>query len=149
MRPEEASIPRDPENTRKPYPFRQLLLGKVYDNFLNHYHLTEAISDDAWESWMNKGEETAKARARVIVSGRVQGVFFRYTTREVASSLGLFGWVKNRWDGKVEAVFEGERERVEEMIGWCHKGPPGAYVQNVDTQWEEYLGEFDRFSIAY
>jgi acylphosphatase len=128
---------------------RRLLLAKVYDNFLNHHHLAEAISDYAWGSSMNKGQETAKARARVIVSGRVQGVFFRYTTREVASSLGLFGWVKNRWDGKVEAVFEGERKRVEQMIQWCDKGPPGAYVQHIETQWEEYLGEFDRFSISY
>jgi acylphosphatase len=57
--------------------------------------------------------------------------------------------VKNRWDGTVEAVFEGERKRVEEMIAWCRKGPPGAQVQSVDTQWEEYVGEFDQFSVTY
>ena len=98
---------------------------------------------------MNKGQETPKVRARVIVAGRVQGVFFRYSTQEVANRLQIFGWVKNKWDGKVEAVFEGERDRVEEMIEWCHKGPPGAHVQRVDTRWEEYLGEFDHFSISY
>jgi acylphosphatase len=98
---------------------------------------------------MNKGRETEKARARVIVRGRVQGVFFRYSTQEMANRLHLFGWVKNRWDGAVEAVFEGERDRVEEMIEWCHTGPPGAHVQRVDTQWEEYLGEFDQFTITY
>ncbi len=98
---------------------------------------------------MNKVQETQKVRARVIVAGMVQGVFFRYSTREVASRLHIYGWVKNRWDGKVEAVFEGERERVEEMIEWCHKGPPGAHVQSLDTHWEEYLGEFDQFSISF
>ena len=98
---------------------------------------------------MNKDRETQKVRTRVIVTGRVQGVFFRYSTREVANRLHVFGWVKNRWDGKVEAVFEGERERVEEMIEWCHEGPPGAHVQRVDTNWEEYLAEFDQFSITY
>ena len=98
---------------------------------------------------MNKGRETQKVRARVIVGGRVQGVFFRYSTQEVANRLQVFGWVKNRWDGKVEAVFEGERDRVEEMIEWCHEGPPGAHVQSVDNHWERYLGEFDGFSIVY
>ncbi len=98
---------------------------------------------------MNKGQETEKARARVIVRGRVQGVFFRYSTQEMANRLHLFGWVKNRWDGAVEAVFEGERGRVEEMIEWCHAGPPGAHVHRVDTQWGEYLGEFDQFTINY
>jgi acylphosphatase len=98
---------------------------------------------------VNKGRGTEKTRARVIVKGRVQGVFFRYSTREMANKLGVFGWVKNRWDGSVEAVFEGDRDRVEEMIEWCRKGPPGAHVQRVDSEWEEYLGEFDQFSIAY
>ena len=98
---------------------------------------------------MEKGQESQKVRGRVIVRGRVQGVFFRYNTREMANQLGIFGWVKNRWDGAVEAIFEGDRDRVKEMIEWCHKGPPGAHVQRVDNVWEEYLGEFDRFSITY
>ncbi len=98
---------------------------------------------------MGKGREAQKARARVIISGRVQGVFFRYSAREVANRLNVFGWVKNRWNGNVEAVFEGERERVEEMIEWCHQGPPGAHVQRVDAHWEQYMGEFDGFSIIY
>jgi acylphosphatase len=97
----------------------------------------------------NKGQGTQKARARVIVGGKVQGVFFRYSTQEMANRLRVFGWVKNRWDGKVEAVFEGERHRVEEMIEWCHKGPPGSHVQGVDIHWEDYLGEFGQFSITY
>jgi acylphosphatase len=98
---------------------------------------------------MNKGQKTQKVRVRVVVEGWVQGVFFRYSTQEVANRLHVFGWVKNRLDGKVEAVFEGEREGVEEMIAWCHKGPPSAHVQRVDTHREHYLGEFDGFSIIY
>ena len=98
---------------------------------------------------MNKGQGTQKARARVIVGGMVQGVFYRYSTQEMAHRLRVFGWVKNRWGGKVEAVFEGERDGVEEMIEWFHKGPPGAHVQSVDIHWEDYLGEFDQFSITY
>ncbi len=98
---------------------------------------------------MNKGPGTQKARARVVVGGRVQGVFFRYSTQEVANRLNVLGWVKNRWDGNVEAVFEGERDMVERMIEWCHRGPPGAHVQSVDKRWEDYVGEFEQFSIVY
>jgi len=98
---------------------------------------------------MGKDQETQKVRVRVIVTGRVQGVFFRYGVREMANQLGVFGWVKNRWDGAVEALFEGDQDRVKEMIDWCHKGPPDAHVQRVDTDREEYLGEFDHFSITY
>lgn len=98
---------------------------------------------------MNKSFETQKARARVVVAGRVQGVFFRYSAQELANRLKVLGWVKNRWDGKVEAVFEGERNVVKQMIEWCHKGPPGAHVQSVDMHWEDYVGEYDQFSIVY
>ena len=76
-------------------------------------------------------------RARVLVSGRVQGVFFRDSTREKAEALGLSGWVRNLPDGRVEAVFEGDGDRVEEIISWCETGPPDAGVQNVSTENEE------------
>jgi acylphosphatase len=79
-------------------------------------------------------------RARVRVHGRVQGVFFRAETRERARSLGLGGWVRNCPDGTVEAVFEGERERVESMVGWCGRGPSGARVDGVDVAWEDPEG---------
>ncbi len=88
-------------------------------------------------------------RARVFVSGRVQGVFFRFETRELARSLGLVGWVRNRGDGRVEAVFEGEREGVERMIEFCRKGPSGARVMNVEVRWEEPTGEFEGFNVRY
>ena len=76
-------------------------------------------------------------RAHVIVCGRVQGVFFRYETRQVADSLDLYGWVKNNYDGTVEAVFEGERSRVERALEWCKRGPHHAVVEKVDIEWEE------------
>lgn len=90
-----------------------------------------------------------KARARVIIEGRVQGVFFRYHTQDVAFKLGVKGWVKNRRDGRVEALFEGEKERVDQIIQWCHRGPPEARVTKVCLDWEEYIGEFEDFSINY
>jgi acylphosphatase len=89
------------------------------------------------------------ARVRVIVEGRVQGVFFRHHTQQMALRLGVSGWVKNRWDGTVEALFEGEREKVEQMIRWCHRGPSEALVKQVQVHWESYTGEFDDFSVAY
>ena len=76
-----------------------------------------------------------------MVAGRVQGVFFRAETRARASSLGLDGWVRNNPDGTVEAVFEGERERIESMVDWCRRGPAHAEVENVDVAWEEPKGE--------
>jgi acylphosphatase len=88
-------------------------------------------------------------RAHLLISGRVQGVFYRTNTKDQAERLGLFGWVRNLPDGRVEAVFEGEKSAIEEMIGWCHKGPPGAKVTDVRVKWEEYRGEFDDFRIRY
>jgi len=90
-----------------------------------------------------------KVRVRVVIEGRVQGVFFRYHTQEMAYRLGIKGWVKNRRDGRVEAVFEGEKDRVNQMIQWCHHGPPEARVSGVRVNWEEYTGEFQDFSITY
>jgi acylphosphatase len=81
------------------------------------------------------------ARARVVVTGRVQGVFFRAEARSRASSLGLGGWVRNNDDGSVEAVFEGDRQRVESMVDWCARGPAHASVENVQVAWEDPRGE--------
>jgi len=90
-----------------------------------------------------------KVRARVIVEGRVQGVFFRAHTEEMAYLLNVKGWVKNRRDGRVEALFEGEKVKVDQMIQWCHQGPSGARVTDVRVVWEDYTGEFNDFSITY
>ena len=81
------------------------------------------------------------ARARVVVRGFVQGVGFRASSRARAVSLGLAGWVRNRGDGSVEAVFEGERDRVESMLDWCRRGPAGARVDDVEASWERPAGD--------
>jgi acylphosphatase len=91
----------------------------------------------------------SKVRAHVVLTGRVQGVYFRYATREEAHLRGVKGWVRNLSDGRVEAVFEGEKERVEELIEFCHHGPPPAKVSSVKVTWEEYAGEFKDFFIRY
>jgi len=83
------------------------------------------------------------------VSGRVQGVFFRSETWDEAVKKNVSGWVKNMPDGRVEAVFEGEKENVEKMIEFCKMGPPGARVTKVDVHWENFTGEFKNFTIKY
>jgi acylphosphatase len=80
-------------------------------------------------------------RVHVLVRGRVQGVFFRAEARDRAESLGVSGWVRNLPDGSVEAVFEGEDDRVESMVDWCRRGPAGAEVEVVDVEREEPSGE--------
>jgi acylphosphatase len=79
-------------------------------------------------------------RKRVIVHGRVQGVFFRDTTRRMAESRSISGWVRNNSDGSVEAAFEGEANAVEEMVRFAHEGPRGAAVEHVDVVEEDPEG---------
>lgn len=81
-------------------------------------------------------QEPGDVRARVFVSGRVQGVFFRYTCSREAAADGLRGSVRNLPDGRVEAVFQGSRPSVDRLIHWCHEGPPGARVSDVAVSWE-------------
>ena len=88
-------------------------------------------------------------RAHLYVSGRVQGVFFRYETRREAVKRGVKGWIRNLPDGRVEAVFEGEENSVKQLIEFCKHGPPGARVTNVEVKWEDYKGEFNDFKIKY
>jgi len=88
-------------------------------------------------------------RAHVFVSGKVQGVYFRATTRDEARERGVTGWVKNLDDGRVEAVFEGEEDAVQEMVGFCHEGSSAARVEDVEVDREEATGEFDGFEIRY
>jgi len=90
-----------------------------------------------------------KARAHVYISGRVQGVFFRAWTEDEAVKRGLTGWVRNLADGRVEALFEGDREAVEDMVKACWRGPHGAKVTNVEVRWEPFKGEFKDFRIVY
>jgi acylphosphatase len=72
-------------------------------------------------------------RKRVVVSGRVQGVFFRDATRRRAESAGVAGWVSNRRDGAVEAVFEGDESAVDQLVDFCRRGPGRAEVSSIDV----------------
>ena len=75
-----------------------------------------------------------KYTAHVIISGKVQGVWFRANTKNKADQLGIMGWVKNTSDGNVEAFFEGEKDLVDDMIEWCHHGPSQAQVRSVTCE---------------
>jgi len=88
-------------------------------------------------------------RAHLIIEGRVQGVFFRDTTRREAVGLGLRGWVKNRFDGSVEVIAEGPKDKVENLVQWCRQGPPAARVTEINRIDEEFTGEFDAFRIVF
>ena len=88
-------------------------------------------------------------RTHLIIEGRVQGVFFRDTTRREAIGLGLRGWVKNRFDGSVEVIAEGPRDKVDKLVQWCYHGPPAARVTRVRRIDEEFTGEFDAFRIVF
>ena len=90
-----------------------------------------------------------KVRARLRIRGFVQGVFFRASTRDAAERLGVFGRVRNRPDGDVEALVEGDRSAVDRLIAWCRDGPSTARVTGVEVQWEPYAGEFDDFKVTY
>lgn len=90
-----------------------------------------------------------ETRARAVISGRVQGVFFRLETKRAALRYGVSGWVKNQLDGTVAAVFEGPKESVDAVLGWCKQGPPHANVTHVDVKWEDYRGEFSSFDITH
>ncbi len=88
-------------------------------------------------------------RAHVWISGIVQGVAFRYYTRRQAVQLGLTGWVRNLRNGRVEAVFEGDDDRVEDMLAWCREGPPGARVDDLKVEKSQVTREFPTFDIAF
>jgi acylphosphatase len=88
-----------------------------------------------------------KTRARLYITGRVQGVSFRYYTLQEAQSVGVLGWVRNLWDGRVEVLCEGEEGAVDHMVQWCHQGPGTAVVDKVDVLWEEPADEFSNFRV--
>lgn len=87
-------------------------------------------------------------RIQVVVRGRVQGVFFRASAQREARQLGLTGWVKNRPDGAVEVVAEGEEDNVKDFLAWTQHGPSTARVDKVETKWRSYTGEFAEFRIV-
>jgi acylphosphatase len=88
-------------------------------------------------------------QAHVWISGRVQGVFFRHCTHDEAVRRGLRGWVRNLPDGRVEAVFQGDEVALQDMVQWCHLGPPAAWVRDVTLVWEEPDPGLGGFRVTY
>ena len=91
----------------------------------------------------------AGKRVRLVIEGRVQGVWFRDSTRREAQALGVRGWVKNRPDGAVEVLAEGPAGSVKTLVEWCHHGPSHARVTRVRETEETWQGEFDSFDIVF
>jgi acylphosphatase len=88
-----------------------------------------------------------KVRAHLLISGKVQGVYFRQSTLLEAQNLGVKGWIRNLMDGRVEAVFEGEEHEVKMLVNYCRQGPPAAKVNNLDVSYGPFKGEFSNFSL--
>lgn len=86
--------------------------------------------------------------AHLIISGKVQGVWYRASTQKEANKLGLKGWVRNLPTGEVEAIVQGEKETVEKLIAWCNEGPPAAEVSGVDVKWAEISQKLNDFKIT-
>ena len=92
-------------------------------------------------------EGKVNARLHAVIEGTVQGVGFRYFVQDAANLLGLSGWVRNRWDGTVEVLAEGERSRLEQLLTALRRGPRSAQVMGVNFTWQEYNGEFTGFRV--
>ncbi|HEC61922.1 MAG TPA: acylphosphatase [bacterium] len=90
---------------------------------------------------------TNQSRLHAVVEGRVQGVFFRVFVQETANTLGLTGWVRNRWNGTVEVLAEGDRQVLEKLLAALQRGPQAAYVTGVTPEWQTATGEFSRFMV--
>lgn len=90
-----------------------------------------------------------RVKAHVIITGRVQGVFFRSKTRNEAKNYNVRGWIRNLPDGRVEAIFEGEKEDVDKLVDFAGKWPLGAKVLDLDVEWQNYSGEFKDFEVCY
>jgi len=88
-----------------------------------------------------------KKRVNILISGKVQGVFFRDSTRKIAISLGITGYAKNLSDGRVEVVAEGGENELKKLVSWVKKGPPLCRVDNVTLKKEKYKGDFDDFNV--
>jgi acylphosphatase len=87
-------------------------------------------------------------QVHLFVRGRVQGVYFRASAQREAKRLGLTGWVKNKPDGSVEILAEGEEDTLKELIGWSNRGPSAARVERVDVRWRSFVGDFFDFRIV-
>jgi acylphosphatase len=108
-----------------------------------------AFLNIAYNTHMDRAgtQSNSLARLHAMVTGRVQGVYFRSFVQEQAAELGLKGWVRNRWDGSVEVTAEGFRSKLELLLQALHKGPPSAWVEDVDFEWMNATGEFIGFNV--
>ncbi len=88
-----------------------------------------------------------KKRVQLIIHGKVQGVFFRASTQDKANELRLTGFVRNKEDGTVEVVAEGERDQLQKLVDWCRKGPQLSHVDDVQLDWQPYIAQFEEFMI--
>ena len=96
---------------------------------------------------MANQKQKERARLHLIISGRVQGVGFRFSAYDEAKDLALAGWVRNLPNGNVEIVVEGSRENLQMLAAWAHLGPPSAHVTTVREEWSDFTGEFKDFQI--
>lgn len=117
----------------------------ILNKLLKKIFLTFFQEKDQKREWY----KLPKKRVHAFISGRVQGVGFRASTRRVANRLGVKGWVKNLADGRVEVVAEGEKDRIEKFIDFLHDGPSMARVENVQITEERNREEFESFSIRF
>lgn len=88
-------------------------------------------------------------RIQLVIRGRVQGVYFRASAQREARRLGLTGWVRNRPDNAVELIAEGEEDQVKDFLAWAQRGPSTARVDQVETRWRSYTGEYPEFRIVH
>lgn len=91
--------------------------------------------------------EVDRVRVHALISGLVQGVWYRQSTFEKAAELGVYGWVRNLPDGRVEFLAEGPKPALEALIAWAHEGPPLARVERVESHWESHTGDFNTFRV--
>ena len=97
----------------------------------------------------NRSNHNKQIRAHLVISGKVQGVYFRHNTQLVASRHNVMGWVRNLEDGRLEVVLEGGEVEVRDVIEWCRIGPSGAKVEDISMQYEDYMGEFKDFKVVF
>ena len=93
------------------------------------------------------GDNNNRVRAYIVLTGRVQGVAFRYYARNIANRHGVKGWIRNLDNGDVEVTIEGERNSVNQMIEWCKEGPSLALVEDIKIIWQSYAGDFSEFHV--
>lgn len=92
-------------------------------------------------------DSSQSIRVHLIISGKVQGVYFRKHTQDISLQNNVYGWVKNLQNGDVECVLEGLKSNIDKVMIWCHQGPPNSRVDNVEIKYEEFTGDFNEFKI--